>query len=508
MTSSNLRFSVTVRCLHSTSRCPLHPKSSTVRQTPSFLQRTDRGSVRALNVDFIDELDAQLRHRLEGSFDREADPQSPSAYEQSTAVAEMRLELEDKFNKQQSSAVIERQALERDWSSQIGAEPIKGTRTRREMRPRTRQETHRLLPETPTTLDQLPNEGPAREELENLILQRLELQILIRSDQTDSKQPPGEFKQLPLLTKDQEVVLGTIIQRATPLLEKQKELKKELHRSPTFEELSKAMEMPIERISKLIGARQRARGLMIQYNIRLVLYCAHAYRGSCPDRQRGDLISEGMGPKGLGRAADLFDPTLGVRFSTYATIWIRRVMADCFDNEVRTWTVPRHVRKVVSKMYESLNKLANKQNGGRVSIKAIAEDLDLPVEKLQKCLDAYKDPVSLESVKQRGLKGDVTEGLIESIPDPTPRQDPLKMESIETSVNLALSTLEPRERNVLKMRYGLGTNNGQKQTLAEIGKIYNLSLERVRQIEEKAKRKLRKFWRRLLLDPDNIQLQN
>eukprot|EP00210_Caulerpa_lentillifera_P005526 g5285.t1 len=506
MTCLNLRSCAALRRSDYKCHTPSHSTCSSLRHPASFLNRYDRLAVRVLGVNLIDELDAQLQHRIETTFDREADPQSPSAYEQNTTeYAEVLMELEDNFNKQQTSALTERKALERQWSSQIVVSPIRGKRRRRHLRVKSRSYENQLLPKTPTSMDEIPKEGKTREELEEAMLTRLELQLLTKTDTSDSIRPLGQFKQLPLLTQFQEVILGTIVQRAAPLIAKRQQLKKQLSRTPSIDELSKAMEMPIEQVSKLMEARQKAKGVMLHYNIRLVLFCARQYRNSCPQRHYGDLISEGMGSKGLGRAVDRFDPTLGIRFSTYAAIWIKQIMSECLRNDLASWRIPQHVRTLLSKIYQSVRKLATKENGGQVTIEAISKDLEVPVKRLQKYLKVAKQTVSLETEKIRGKYGDVTEGLIDSIPDPNQQPDPLEMESIETSVNLALSTLEPRERNVLKMRYGLGTSNGRTKTLAEIGLIYNLSIERVRQIEEKAKRKLRKPWRKLLLDPDNVR---
>lgn len=234
-----------------------------------------------------------------------------------------------------------------------------------------------------------------------------------------------------------------------------------------------------ERMSK---GDPKARKRLIEANLRLVVSIAKRYVG------RGmmflDLISEGN--MGLIKAVEKFDHTKGFKFSTYATWWIRQAITRAIADQARTIRIPVHMVETITKVKKVQSQLLHK-NGHDPSPEEIAEELMMPVDKVQEIMRIAQDPVSLETP----IGEEEDSHLGDFIPDddaPAPAEA-ANLILLKEQLNDVLSTLTDREAKVLRLRFGL--EDGRTRTLEEVGKEFDVTRERIRQIEAKALRKLR-----------------
>ena len=277
-----------------------------------------------------------------------------------------------------------------------------------------------------------------------------------------------EIGRVPLLTADEEIVLAKKMKEGSLA-------KKRLSTEELTDEETKELNTAVKE-----GAAAKKR--LSEANLRLVVSIAKRYVGR--GMQFLDLIQEGN--LGLIKAVEKFDYEKGFKFSTYATWWIRQAITRAIADQARTIRIPVHMVETITKVKKTSSQLLHK-NGHDPTPEEIAAELNLPVERIREIMRIAQDPVSLETP----IGEEEDSHLGDFIPDedaPAPA-DAASLILLKEKLGEVLSTLTEREEKVLRLRFGL--EDGRQRTLEEVGKEFDVTRERIRQIEAKALRKLR-----------------
>ena len=279
-----------------------------------------------------------------------------------------------------------------------------------------------------------------------------------------------EMGQQGLLTAEEEVRLAMEIEAGNEVEERM-----------ATEELTLTLD-ELDELSLVKEVGDAARAHLIRANTRLVVSIAKKYRGR--GLQFLDLIQEGN--VGLMKAVEKYDYRRGNRFSTYATWWIRQAVTRALANHGRTIRIPAHLGGRISKLYQVAQEL-EQEYGRQPTAEEIAEHMDLPADRVRWMLRTSRQPVHLE--RPVGDESDAELGdFIEDVDAPPPAES-VAQKMLTEELGEILDQLTPREARILRLRYGL--QDGESRTLKEVGEMFGLSRERIRQLEKEALRKLR-----------------
>jgi RNA polymerase primary sigma factor len=290
-----------------------------------------------------------------------------------------------------------------------------------------------------------------------------------------------EIGRIRLLRADEEIELARKIADLLELERMREKLLNELDREPHDREWAEVAAMPLQQFRHRLFLGRRAKDKMVQSNLRLVVSIAKKYMNRGLSFQ--DLIQEGS--LGLIRAAEKFDHEKGYKFSTYATWWIRQAITRAIADQSRTIRLPVHLYETISRIKKT-TKLLSQEMGRKPTEEEIATRMEMTIEKLRFIAKSAQLPISLETPigkEEDSRLGDFIEA------DGEMPEDQVSKSLLREDLEGVLDTLSPRERDVLRLRYGL--DDGRMKTLEEIGQIFNVTRERIRQIEAKALRKLR-----------------
>ena len=290
-----------------------------------------------------------------------------------------------------------------------------------------------------------------------------------------------EIGRIRLLRAEEEIELARQIADLLELERLKDSLEDGLGREATEEEWAREVDMEYPKFRRRLFIGRRAKEKMVQSNLRLVVSIAKKYMNRGLSFQ--DLIQEGS--LGLIRAAEKFDHEKGYKFSTYATWWIRQAITRAIADQSRTIRLPVHLYETISRIKKT-TKLLSQEQGRKPTEEEIATRMEMTIEKLRFIAKSAQLPISLET--PIGKEEDSRLGDFIEADGETP-EDQVSKSLLREDLESVLDTLSPRERDVLRLRYGL--DDGRMKTLEEIGQIFNVTRERIRQIEAKALRKLR-----------------
>ncbi len=290
-----------------------------------------------------------------------------------------------------------------------------------------------------------------------------------------------EIGKVPLLSADEEIVLAKQMEAGAEAELRVQEINEKLENTKAKREINK-LNKELAVCQEAIDEGEEAKKALAEANLRLVVSIAKRYVG------RGmlflDLIQEGN--LGLIKAVEKFDYTKGYKFSTYATWWIRQAITRAIADQARTIRIPVHMVETINKLIRVSRQLLQ-ELGREPTPEEIAVEMELPVDRVREILKISQEPVSLETPigeEEDSHLGDFIQDDNVPVPADAAAFTLLKEQLVEV-----LGTLTDREQKVLRLRFGL--DDGRARTLEEVGREFNVTRERIRQIEAKALRKLR-----------------
>ncbi|KAI3425973.1 hypothetical protein D9Q98_007941 [Chlorella vulgaris] len=294
-----------------------------------------------------------------------------------------------------------------------------------------------------------------------------------------------------LLTAEQECRLSGLVQDRLKLIEAASRFRRANGRPPTEQEwAAEAGAADGTELRRRLTLGLQAREHMVSCNVRLVVSIAKKYLGRGLVLQ--DLVSEGM--HGLNRGVDKFDASKGFKFSTYAHWWVRQAITRSISDHARVVRLPVHIHEAMGKV-RRVEQTLWEETGVMPSPEAVAERCGLTHSKLMALYKSFRQPASRDSGPAGGSSemaadaADAAEQWIEEKPDEEDPAELANLNMMRDDLNHVMLTLSERECGILKMRYGL--DDGHEKTLEEVGRAFNVTRERIRQIEAKAIRKLR-----------------